>query len=291
MIVSMLIFGSIGVVVKNIDLPSLEIAFFRAAIGGVFLIFIGFIIKYKIPIEAIRKNLVLLLFSGIALGLNWACLFQAYRYSSVSLGTLSYYFAPIFIMLLSAKILKERLTKTKLVCICIAMLGLLLILNIGDINVSNTYNHIKGVAYGILGATLYAGVVIMNKFIKNLSGFCTSMIQLNVSALVLLFTILFWGDSGFTGLRLDFVYPIFLLGIFHTGIAYYLYFTAIKQLKGQTIAILSYIDPISALAFAHTFLHETMTFVQITGGLLILGSAFISEVTSNSNVESNFGGI
>jgi uncharacterized membrane protein len=204
MITAMLIFGSIGVFVRNIDLPSLEIAFLRATIGGLFLICTGFLIKHKISIKAIRGNALLLILSGIALGLNWVCLFQAYKYSTISLATISYYFAPVFIMMLSPTVLKERLTKRKIACIVIAMLGLLLILNMGDTSLNTSYNHVKGITYGLLGAALYAGVVLMNKFIKDLSGFDTSMIQLNISALVLLYEGL--GDTirvSLTGEPLD----------------------------------------------------------------------------------------
>ena len=279
MITAMLIFGSIGVFVRNIDLPSLEIAFLRATIGGLFLICTGFLIKHKISIKAIKGNALFLILSGGALGLNWVCLFQAYKYSTVSLATLSYYFAPVFIMMLSPIVLKEKLTKAKVACIVIAMLGLLLILNMGDTGLDTSYNHAKGISYGLLGAALYAGVVLMNKFIKDLSGFNTSMIQLNISALVLLLTILYQGNNNFGGIGLKSVFLILLLGILHTGIAYFLYFTAVKQLKGQSIAILSYIDLISALVFSYAFLQETMTFAQIMGGVFILGAAFFSELT------------
>ena len=115
MIIAMLIFGSIGVFVRNIDLPSLEIAFLRATIGGLFLICTGFLIKHKISLKSIRENAMLLVLSGAALGLNWVCLFQAYKYSTVSLATLSYYFTPLFIMVLSPTVLKEKLTKAKAV--------------------------------------------------------------------------------------------------------------------------------------------------------------------------------
>lgn len=74
---------------------------------------------------------------------------------------------------------------------------------------------------------------------------------------------------------------IFIVGILHTGIAYLLYFTSIKKLDGQSIAILSYIDPISAVFISAIFLGETMTLIQIIGGLLILGSTFLGEIIKN----------
>lgn len=277
MIAAMLIFGSIGVFVKNINLSSLEIAFLRAFIGSLFLISAGFLLKQKVSIKSIKENILLLLLSGGAIGLNWLCLFEAYNYTTVSIATFSYYFVSIFVLILSPIVLKEKLTTKKVICIIVAMLGLFLILR-GDGNSTNTsYNHLKGITYGLLGAALYAGVIMMNKFIKDLSGFETTLIQLMVAALVLFPRILYQGSIELTKIDMKSWLLILLLGLIHTGFAYMLYFTAIKELEGPSIAILSYIDPISAVAFSTLFLRETMTINQVIGGILILGSTFLSE--------------
>ncbi|OLN32019.1 Transporter, EamA family [Desulfosporosinus metallidurans] len=117
----------------------------------------------------------------------------------------------------------------------------------------------------------------MNKFIKNLSGFETTLVQLMVSSLVLIPYILMIDPMNFSGVNSHSIIYILILGIFHTGIAYFLYFTAIKELEGQIIAVLSYIDPISAVIIAAVVLGESMIFIQIIGGILILGSTFLSE--------------
>jgi drug/metabolite transporter (DMT)-like permease len=81
----------------------------------------------------------------------------------------------------------------------------------------------------------------------------------------------------FSGVNAHSIIFILILGIIHTGIEYFIYFTSIRDLKGQTIAVLSYIDPISAVVMAAIFLGEGMSFIQIVGGILILGSTFLSE--------------
>ncbi|HVJ48843.1 DMT family transporter [Desulfitobacterium sp.] len=277
LVTAMLIFGSIGVFVKNIDLSSSEIAFLRGVIGSLFLISVSFIVRQKPSFKLIKENIVLLLLSGAAIGFNWILLFQSYKYTTISNATLSYYFAPIFVIILAPFVLKEKLTPVKIGCIVSAMLGLFLIVNIGGSSPDGSYNHVLGILYGLSAAVLYASVILMNKFIKNLPGFETTVIQLMLASLVLLPYVLIKDHMDFSGITSNSLISILILGILHTGIAYFFYFTSIKELKGQTIAVLSYIDPISAVIIAALVLGESMSFRQIMGGILILGSTFLSE--------------
>jgi len=272
----MLIFGSIGIFVKNIHLSSSEIALLRGIMGGLFLLGASFLVKQRISFKAMKANLFLLFLSGAALGFNWIFLFEAYRYTTISNATLSYYFAPIFVMILAPVILKEKLTTVKVGSIIIAMIGLVLVVDTGGAS-GGMFGHTVGILYGLLAAALYASVILMNKFIKNLSGYETTLVQLWVAALVLLPYVYMKEQFDFSGINTQSLLFIFIIGIVHTGIAYFIYFVSIKELKGQTIAVLSYIDPISAVVMAAIFLHESMSSIQIFGGLLILSSTFISE--------------
>ncbi|WP_096911862.1 DMT family transporter [Neobacillus jeddahensis] len=277
LITTMLIFGSIGVFVKKIDLTSSEIAFLRGVIGSLFLLVASFLVKHKPSWQALKKNAILLLVSGAAIGLNWIFLFESYRYTTISNATISYYFAPIFVMMLAPWVLKEKLTRVKVACIVAAMLGLFLIVQTGSGSTSGTQNHALGILYGLGAAALYASVILMNKFIKHLSGSEVTLVQLMTAAIVL-FPYVWWqGQLHLASLDSTSIWFILLLGIVHTGFAYFLYFTSIQELKGQTIALLSYIDPISAVIIAAIFLSEQMTTLQIIGGILVLGATFLSE--------------
>jgi RarD protein len=273
----MLIFGTIGVFVKQVQLASSEIAFLRAVIGSLFLVFASLFVKQKLSFTAIRENFVLLFVSGTAIGVNWILLFEAYKYTSVSNATISYYFAPVFVIILAPFVLKEKLTITKVLCVTAAMIGLLLVVNIRSVSSGSAGNNLLGIGYGLAAAVLYASVILMNKFIKKLSGFETTLVQLATGAVVLLPYILLKENINLQAVNSISVIYILILGIVHTGIAYFLYFTSVKALKGQTIAVLSYIDPISAVIFAALFLGESMSLPQIAGGILIIGSTFLSE--------------
>lgn len=274
--IAMLIWGSVGIFVKNIQLSSIEIAFYRSVIGCLFIVLLSLMNKERYDLKIIKKNLKILIISGIVLGLGWVLLFQGFKNTTIAISTLSYYVAPVFIVILSFFILKEKITLKKILCIIGSMIGLLLIINTNEIN-SSGYNHIIGITYSVLAAIFYATVVILNKFIKNLPGTIVTIIQLFFSAIVLLPLIFLNGIFDIKNFDIKSLILILIVGIFHTGIAYLLYFSSIKDVDGQSLAILSYIDPIFALILSSVLLDEKMTPIQIVGGILILGSTYISE--------------
>lgn len=275
-IISMLIFGSIGLLVRNIPFTSSQIALVRGLIGSLFLFVASFIFTHRLSWKRMRPNLWLLIASGIALGLNWIFLFQSYHYTTIANATISYYFAPIFVMFLSPLILKERLNIIKVICILSAIAGMFCIAGLGS--GATGKNDPLGIGYGLTAAALYASVIMLNKFLSNISGIESSFIQLLISALSLFpYVLLIDGFqmSAASGISIGL---IIIVGVVHTGIAYLIYFSALQKLSSQTVAAFSYIDPISAIVISSIFLHEEMTLLQIFGGVLILGATFVNEM-------------
>ena len=273
-ITALLIFGTIGLFVKNIELSSSEIALTRGFIGGVTLILATIFLKKKISFEAIKNNLYLLIFSGLAVGLNWIFLFQGYKYTSISNATLSYYFAPVFVTILAPFILKEKLTLSKFLCVLMALVGMFCIVGVDGINGGS---DLIGIVYGLLAAGFYASVILMNKFLKGIDSIEITVIQLISATITLLPYVLYVEGLGILSVSSASIPYILILGIVHTGIAYLLYFSSLQGLKGQTIAVLSYIDPVFAIIISAVILKEQLGFLQIIGGVLILGSSFLSE--------------
>ena len=277
LLTAVLIFGVLAIFVRNINLTSKEIALLRGVIGSLFLIAVMIFSKEKVSVSALKKNKFLLIASGIGIGINWIFLFEAYKYTTVSIATLSYYCAPIFVTIAAPVVLKEKLSLKKFLCVCMAMLGMLFIVGTNKGTVDTEYNHLLGIIYGLGAAVFYASVILMNKFIKGLKGVETTVAQLILASLLLLPYVVATSGFDFSNMTgKSWMYMIFL-GVFNTGFAYALYFTAIKNLNSQTIAVLSYIDPITAVIISAVFLGEKMTIFQIIGGVLILASTFISE--------------
>lgn len=279
MIFSMVIFGTLGVFVRNIPVSSGELALYRAILAALLIaVYLG-ITKQKIPFANIKKEVPLLLASGVAMGVNWIFLFQAYKYTTVSLATLSYYFALVIVTVACPFLFKEKLTGKQIICFLMSTVGLVMITGIGKIG-SNT--DFIGILWGLGAAFFYAVVILLNKFIKGVEGIHRTFLQF-LSAIVIL--IPYVAVTG--GVTLGQLYTVgwinlLIVGLLHTGITYCLYFSALKELPGQKAAILSYIDPLVAVVISVTVLGESMTVWQAVGGLLILGFTLWNEVSSGT---------
>lgn len=275
-IFSMAFFGTIGVFVKNIPLSSGEIALFRAAIASVAIIFYKLIFRKRILFSEIKKDLPILFISGVAMGFNWILLFQAYNYTSVSIATLSYYFAPVIVMIASPVLFREKLTMKQLICFIMATIGLIMVIGVAGIEKSGT--NLIGIGFGIGAAALYATVVLLNKFIKNVTGIDRTFIQFLAAIIVVTPYVLTTTGINISNSSSNGIINLLILGIVHTGICYCLYFSSLKDLTGQQAAILSYIDPLVAVIVSITILREQISPIQVMGGVIILGFTLLNEI-------------
>ena len=281
LIASMAIFGTLGPFVRNIPVASGELALYRAILAAVLIGAYLLITKQPIPFGRIKKEIPLLLFSGIAMGFNWILLFEAYRYTTVSVATLSYYFAPVIVTAVCPILFREKLTAKQIVCFVMSTAGLVMITGIGDVGRSGT--DLIGIAFGLGAAVLYAVVVLLNKFIKNVEGIHRTVLQFLAAVAVLVPYVVAGG--GVTLNKLDALGWLCLLtvGVVHTGVAYCMYFASLKELPGQKAAILSYMDPLVAVVISVTILGESMTAWQAAGGALILGFTLYNEISPKSD--------
>lgn len=277
LILSMVIFGTIGIFRKYIPLPSGIVACARGILGVAFLL--GFIKIKKIAMDGacIRKYLKRLLISGAFIGLNWVLLFESYRYTSVAVATLCYYMAPIFVMIASPFVLKDKLTVKKTICVLIALIGMIFVSGVLDGGTSGI-SEIKGILFGLGAAALYASVVMMNQGLKEVPTYDKTIMQLGAAAVVLIPYVLAVEDLSAVVLTPLIVVMLLIVGVVHTGIAYALYFGSMNGLKAQTVALFSYIDPIVAIILSALFLKEPMTVYSVIGAVLVLGATMISEL-------------
>ena len=242
--------------------------------------------RQKIDLSGMKKELILLLVSGVAMGFNWILLFESYKYTTVSLATLSYYAAPILITVVSTIAFREKLTIRKGLCFAMSTVGILLITisgsSGGDVGAAGAISgkgtdHI-GIMFGLGAAVLYAAVVLLNKFIKNVEGIRRTFLQF-IASVVTLFPYVMWsggthlGDMSGSGW-----FFLLVVGLLHTGVAYCIYFSSLQHVPGQEAAVLSYIDPLVAVILSVAVLHESMSLLQVIGGLMILGFTLLNEL-------------
>lgn len=270
-ILSLLIWGTNGFLVSHISLSSSQIVLMRTLIGGVLLtclvlLFGGFDRK------SIRADRVPLLLGGVALGLNWIALFEAYRVLNVSLATLIYYVGPILVLLLSPILFRERLTGRRVISVLVVAVGIVLISG----SIASAGMNPLGVLAAALSAIFYAALIIFNKRIVSTSGMQTAAIELDVAfAVVLIYTVCTAGLPHITVGDLPYVAA---LGFVNTALAYLLYFSGLQKLSAQSAALISYLDPVAALLCSALLLHETMTPMQVVGAVLIIGGAMLGEI-------------
>lgn len=276
LIASMAIFGTLAPFVRNIPVSSGELALYRAILAalliGLFLLSTG----QKIPFSNIRKEVPLLLASGVAMGINWIFLFEAYKYTTVSVATLSYYFAPVIVTLVCPVLFREKLTGKQILCFVMSTLGLVMITGIGDVGGER---GLVGILFGLGAAAFYASVILLNKFIKNVEGIHRTFLQFLSAIAVLIPYVTTTSGVTLNTLNASGWINLLIVGLIHTGITYCMYFSSLKELPGQKAAILSYIDPLVAVLISVTILGESMTLWQIIGGMMILGFTLWNEIS------------
>lgn len=277
-LLSMIIFGTIGVFRRSLLLPSGVIALSRGVVGTIALLLIVVISRRGLSWRAIRRNLPVLCVSGALVGLNWVALFEAYRYTTVATATLCYYMAPIFVILSAPFVLRERLTLRKGICAFCALLGMVLVSGV----LTDGGRDLRGIAYGLLAAAFYATVMLLNQKLRDLSAYERTVVQLAMASAVVLPYVLMMEDVTASAFTPSAIALLLIMGVLHTGVAYALYFGSMERLSAQTVAIFSYVDPIVALLLSATVLREGMSMISILGALLVLGSAIVSELSART---------
>lgn len=275
LVTSMTIFGTLAIFVRKIPVSSGELALYRAILAALLIGAFLLITRQKIPFSRIKKQVPLLLASGVAMGINWILLFEAYKYTTVSLATLSYYFAPVIVTVICPILFREKLTAKQALCFAMSTLGLVLITGIGS---RGTGTDFIGILFGLGAAVLYASVVLLNKFIRNVDGIHRTFLQFLAAVVTLLPYILLTSGINLTDMDGIGWVNLMIVGLVHTGLNYCIYFSSLKELPGQQAAILSYIDPLVAVLISVTVLGESMTGMQVIGGALILGFTLWNEI-------------
>ena len=278
LIISMIIFGTIGIFRKYIDIPSSVLAMARGFIGVFFLLAVTFLKRNKLSFSALKKNFVYLLLSGAFIGFNWILLFESYNYTSVSIATLCYYMAPVIVIILSPLVLKEKLSFVKITSIIVALIGMVFVSGVLKSGIGSI-QEMKGILFGLGAASLYACVILLNKKIKFISPFDKTIYQLAIAGIVLLPYTYITEDFSTINLNTKSLCLLLVVGIIHTGITYYLYFGSLSGLDAQTAALYSYIDPIFAILLSAFLLKEAMGISEIIGTILILGSTLFCELS------------
>lgn len=271
--VVMLLWGSIGIFTRCINLSPVMIAFLRAVIS---LPLLWIIIKMKdVGQKIVIKEAIPYLISGVMLGLAWAALFYGYKKMSISTAIVIYNMCPVYVMILSPLVLKEKISNLQKIVIGISFVGLLLVIGITRLD----NGQMTGAIFSGISGILYACIVMMNRWNRTKTSYTkATFVQMVAATIILLPCIALEGDINGI-LSLDPVGYVFILvlGIVHTGIAYSLYFSVYDKMSSMEIATYSYLEPAFGIILSLLVLREMMTLSQVIGAGLILGSTYLGE--------------
>ena len=279
LIFSMLLFGTIGTLARFINMPSSIICLGRAFFGVITILILLSARREKPDSEAIRRNFWWLLLSSTLMCCNWICQFEAYKYTTIAAATLCYYMQPVFYILAGTIVLREKLTAKKAACVAVAFCGMILVS--GVLQIGFHISELKGAVFGVTGGFFYAMVVLINKYMKDISPVNTTIMQLALVSVIMLPYSAVTGAFSEVNVTLTGIICLLILGVLHTGIGYIIYFDAVNKLPAQTVGILSYIDPVEAVMLSAFLLKEPVNIYTVAGAIMILGAAAVSELTGN----------
>ena len=279
-ITSVVLYGTIGMFLRFVSLPSELVAMCRGTIGSVFILaFLAF--RHTRPdTAAIKKNLKWLIISGICLGFNWIFLFAAYMETTVAIASLCNYMAPLIVIVVAPLVLHEKLEVRKLPCVLAALIGIVLVSGVTE---GGTGNPI-GVVFGLSAAVCFVIIVLCNRKLRDISAYDRSIVQLALSAVTILPYYIMHNPGKPLYISTISIPIVLMLGLVHTGIAYCLYFSGMATLPVQTVAILGYLEPVVSVLCSAVFLAEPMSITGWIGAVLIIAAAVVSELIPSKAV-------
>lgn len=272
-VAAVILFGSNGVIASQIAMSSSAIVFTRTLIGALFLAAIYILSRARPTCWRNKRHFAFLLASGVAMGASWLFLFEAYTQVGVSVAILAYYCGPVIVMILAPVVFKERIALASVIGFLAVVVGMLCVN--GQTLVQG---HVSpGLIFAVLAAFTYAAMVILNKKAGSITGLENPLWQL-VAAFVTVALFVLFKEGAAIRVPAGSWIPVLVLGLLNTGVGCYLYFSSIGGMRAQSVAILGYLEPLSALLFAAAFLGESLSPIQMVGAALILSGAVFGEL-------------
>lgn len=273
LMLSMILWGTLGAFVLWSGLPALDVAFYRCLLGA---LFIGvWLIKSRQRIKFDRAAGTVAL-AGIFLVLNWVFLFKSFQVSSITIGNISYYLQPVMLILLGIFIYREKVSAKKWLLILLALCGVMLTI---DMRHFTSPHIVAGVGLALLAALFYSFVTILMKSV-HLDYLKVIFIQLMIGVVILVPFVHFHPLSFIAASCL------LMIALIHTLYAYFLYYKAIKKTTITQIAILSYLDPIVAIATDIVFFNRQLNGYQLAGVALTFTALYLLVTASRSTPQT-----
>lgn len=178
---------------------------------------------------------------------------------------------PIFTAPLAALILKERLTKIKILAIIISVFGVLFIFN-----PFSGAADIKGMLMALIAAVCFSLYTVIGKTrIQKYGGIILTSFSFLMGVIMLYVIILIMGRPVFSGIGTHNILQLLYLGIFVTGVGYFCYFSAMKHTTAIMTSTVFFIKPALASILSFIILREHLAWNTLAGIVLIIFSSIL----------------
>jgi drug/metabolite transporter (DMT)-like permease len=271
-ILGSILLGTIAIFVKLIgsSIPVMTLSFLRAFFAFLFLLVtVPFIDKNTFRIY---KNHLLIFFSiGFLFALTLVMFNMANLLAPVQNVVLINSSSPLFVLVFAYFVLKEKITRDKLITIGLAFVGLVIInpLQMSSL-VGNVLALLGAVSYGLL-------LTLMRKEEKCETIGAVMWFFLFATIVLLPFPFIYGFGNPST---LDWVFMV-LLGALSTGLAYLLINLALKEMEAETSSIITTVTlPLVSIILAVIIFSEALSFRVILGGCVLIISALYLQFKS-----------
>lgn len=269
------IWGGMYVVVKILVsvIPPLELVWLRYLVAIVALLIIGFVTKQKWRIEK-RYLLIIIAIGVIGYAISIVTQETGTMLSSAQMGAIITSSTPAFMVVFAWLILKERLTFKKGISVCLATIGVVIIVGIGDLNMSNMLGGISL----LIAALTWA---LMSVLVKRLPSDYSQIVVTTYSTLIALIVL-----TPFVLPRLHAIDVsqltrptiwggLLYLGIISTAIAFLLWNRGLQMLNASSGGLFFFFQPVVGTLLGWLILGEKIGVTFWLGSILILAGVLL----------------
>lgn len=249
--------GTIPLIVRSVDLSAQQLVSMRLLLGAVPLLAI--LLSRGVP-RLHRAEWLKVIGLGALLAFHWVAFFRSLTATTVAIALVLVYLAPVAMATLAPIVLGESLRGRAALALAVALAGVVLVARPGEGATT------EGVVAGLLAAASFTGLVLAGKpLAQRIGPLRLAALETAVAALIMVP----WAVSALPE-ALESWWQLTILGVLLTGLAGYVYWRSVATLPVATVAVLSYMEPASAVVWAALFLGETGDPVTWLGVVLVL---------------------
>jgi len=269
---SFIIWSSWLIPVRLLGENAITVAFFTTIFAAFFWGVVYLKDKSKKTFE--RKKIFGLLTLSVFFVLNMLTYLGALKYTDAAIAVLTHYTAPVFVAFIAPFVLKEKITKDKILSLILSLLGFTIIFFKKTVN---SQNFLFGAGLGLASGLFYALIIVTaKKVLQNFDKYPLLFFQNFFGSIWLLFL---YKEINFSA-SLQIYFILFLLSFLYSVVASYFYITSLSRIEGTKVAIIGYIEPVGTIFWGWLFFQESITIKTVVGAVLILYSGY--RVASNS---------